>query len=182
MTIFVPGVMLGLALMAERFSQSWRVAPAVLAAGALSLTLAFSAISVFVNPPTAGAMFSFEPAAQALMAYHPRRLLFFWDNPAASGGDGGQLAQIGGFLFRRAGNPIPVEVVAWTPGADPNTLILSRARTPDDAILWIYDRHVVGSLVLAHPPMIEHRNPAWVCHDFGDNNVGILACHGRAKA
>jgi hypothetical protein len=171
MTIFAPGVMLGLALMAERLSHAWKAAPAALAAGALGLALAFSAMSLFVSPPTAGAMFSFEPAAQSLMASHPRRLIFFWDNPASSGGDHGQLAQIGGFLFKRANHPIPVEVVAWTAGADPNQLILSRAQAPGDAILWIYDRHV-----------IEHRNPAWNCHDFGDNNVGIVACQGRAKA
>jgi hypothetical protein len=182
MTIFAPGVMLGLALMADRFSQTWRAAPATLGAGALILALAFSAMTLFVSPPTAGAMFSFEPAAQALMADRPRRLIFFWDNPATSGDDGGQLAQIGGFLFNRAGHPIQVEVVSWTAGADPNRLILSRARTPEDAILWIYDRRVAGALVLTHSPMIDRQDPRWACHDFGDNNVGIVACRRRAKA
>jgi hypothetical protein len=182
MTIFAPGVMLGLALLADRFRQTWRGAPAALALGALALIVGFSAISAFVSPPTAGAMFSFEPATQALMADHPRRLVFFWDNPTTAGGDGDQLAQIGGFFFKRAGDPIPVEVIAWTKGADPNSLILSKARAKGDAILWVYDRHVAGSLVLDHPPMIDRRDPNWACHDFGDNNVGIVACHGRARA
>jgi hypothetical protein len=182
MTIFAPGVLLGLALMADRLSDVWRAAPAALGAGALSLALAFSAMALFVSPPTAGAMFSFEPAAQALMANRPRRLVFFWDNPGTFGGDGGQLAQIGEFLFKRAGHPIPVEVVTWTPGADPNRLILSRARAPDDAILWIYDRRVAGALVLAHSPMVDRQDPRWDCHDFGDNNVGIVACHRRDRA
>jgi hypothetical protein len=182
MTIFAPGVMLGVALIADRFRLAWRGAPAALGTGAMALTVGFSAIAVFVSPPTAGAMFSFEPATQALIAQHPRRLVFFWDNPSNADGDGGQLAQIGGFLFKRAGDPISVEVVPWIRSADPNTLILSKARAPGDAILWIFDRKVAGALVLTHPPMIERRDHTWACHDFGDNNVGIVACSGRAKA
>jgi len=182
MTIFVPGAMLGLALLADRLSHVWRAAPAALGALAFMLVLAFSAMSLFVIPPTAGGMFSFEPAAQALMAHHPRRLIFFWDNPTTSGGGSGagdQLNEIGGFLFKRAGNPVPVNVVAWQEGADPNTLILSKAHAPGDAILWIYDRRVPGALVLAHPPVIAQRDRRWSCHDFGDSNVGIVACHAR---
>jgi uncharacterized membrane protein len=182
MTIFVPGVMLGLALMADNFGQVWRRAPVVLGVVFLGLALAFSAITLFISPPSAGAMFSFEPAGQALMATGPRRLVFFWDNPATSASESEQLAQIGGFLFKRAGRPIPVEVVRWARGADPNALLLSTARSPGDAILWIYDRHVTGALVLNHRPAIERQDRAWACHDYGDNNVGIIACHGRAKA
>jgi len=182
MTIFVPGVMLGLALMADRLSPVWKGGPAMLGALVFALVLTFSAVSVFVSPPSAGATFSFEPAAQALMAFHPRRLIFFWDNPTTSGGDGAQLNQIGEFFFKRAGDPLPVDIVAWKKGADPNTMILSRVRAPGDAILWIYDRGVPGALVLTHPQAIARRDSRWICHDFGENNIGIVACHGRAKA
>ena len=184
MTIFAPGVMLGLALMANRLSHVWRAAPAVLGALVFALVLTFSAMSLFFSPPTAGAMFSFEPAAQALMGYQPRRLIFFWDNPTTSGAGADQLdqlGQIGGFFFKRAGHPLAVDVVAWTKGADPNTMILSKARAPGDAILWIYDRGVPGALVITHPPVIAERDPHWACHDFGDEKVGIVACHGRDK-
>ncbi len=179
MTIFVPGVLLGVALMADRFRLVWRGAPAALGVGAFALVVAFAALSLFVSPPTAGSMFSFEPAAQALMAEHPRRLVFFWDNPTSAGGNGDQLEEVGGFLFRRSGHPIPVDVVAWSKGADPNSLVLSRAQAPGDAILWIFDRRVAGTLGVTHPPMIDRRAAGWVCKDFGDNNVGIIACHGR---
>jgi len=179
MTIFVPGALLGLALMADRFKRVWRGAPAALGVGAFALVVIFAAVNLFVSPPSAGATFSFEPAAQALMADHPRRLVFFWDNPTSAGGNGDQLEEVGGFLFKRAGHAIPVDVVTWSKGADPNRLLLSRAHAPGDTILWIYDRRVSGTLGVTHPPMIDQRAPAWVCKDFGDNSVGIVACHRR---
>jgi len=181
MTIFVPGVLLGLALMADRFTQVWQSAMAVLGGVVFALALAFCAMTLFVSPPSAGAMFSFEPAAETLMVAHPRRLIFFWDNPTASGGNSDQLAQVGGFFFKRSGHPVPVDVVAWARGADGNDLILSRARAPGDGILWVYDRRVDGTLAPKHPPMISQRDSRWACHDFGDNNVGIIACHDHAK-
>lgn len=182
LTIFVPGVFLGLAMLARHFGRRQRLAPVVLVGGFFGLALWLAALALFVSPGPEPWTFSFQPASEWLMARRTRQLIFFWDNPAAQGADPDTLAQVGGFFFNRAGTPIPVDVVRWRKGVDPNALLLERAQTPGAAILWIYDRNVPGTLAKDHPPMMERMAPSWSCQDFGGGNFGVVTCQKRTAA
>lgn len=175
--IEVPGVMLGVALLAARFARAWPLLPIWLMAGAVSGVISLAWQAAFIYPAAAKARVGLEPAFTTLVADNPRRLLFFRDNPTAEGEDLDQLSQVGGFFFKRTGHPIPVEAVPWVRGADPNALLLSRATMPGTDILWLFDRDVQGTAAVQRPPNISQRDPRWTCHDFGEGLVGILACH-----
>lgn len=180
LTVEVPGLMLALALMAERFSRTGPLLSALIVGSAISLVIGLAAHIDLVTQPAVTA-FSFEPAAKALIADNPRRLVFFWDTPQAQGGDQDQLAQVGEFFFRRAGHPIPIDAVSGVHGADPNTVLLARAAAPGTDILWMFDRDAEGTAAVDHPPDISRRDPRWSCRDFGEGDIGILACR-RARA
>jgi len=181
LTFGVPGLLLGMALMAGRFARNLPIIPALLATSAFVFVLRLGALAILDRPPAPDGAFSFEPAASSLIARRPQRLVFFWDNPVAQGGDTSQLAQVGGFFFTRAGHPIIVDAVSDTRGADPNTVLLSKARAPGTDILWMFDRDVDGTAAVAYPPDISRRDPRWACRDFGGGgDIGILACHRRA--
>lgn len=177
----VPGLMLAVAVLAQRFARAWPLLPALVVAGAISVVIGLAARAGFVSQPAVTA-FSFEHAAKALMADNPRRLVFFWDNPVAQGGDEDQLAQVGAFFFKRAGRPIPVDAISGVRDADPNAVLLAKAAGSRTDILWMFDRDVEGTAAVAHPPDISRRDPRWTCHDFGAGDIGILACHQRAGA
>jgi len=176
LTIEAPGVLLGVALLTARFTPAWPFLPLWLMASAVSVVLSLSWYAAFIRQPAATA-FGFERAAKALMADNPRRLIFFRDNPSAQGEDLDQLSQVGGFFFKRAGRPIPVDAVPWVRGDDANAVLLSKADAPGIDILWQFDRDVGGTLALAHPPDISRRDPRWTCRDFGAGNIRFLACH-----
>jgi hypothetical protein len=180
LTIEAPGVLLGVALLSARFAPAWPFLPVWLMASAASVVLSLAWYAAFIRQPAVTA-FGFERAAKAVMADNPRRLVFFRDNPSAQGEDLDQLAQVGGFFFKRAGRPIPIDAVPWVRGAEPNAVLLSRADAPSVDILWQFDRDVVGTQALAHPPDISRRDPRWTCRDFGAGTIRFLACHqGRA--
>jgi hypothetical protein len=176
----VPGLMLAVALLAERFSRAWPLLPTLIAASAVSVVMGLAAHTGFVSQPAVTA-FSFENAAKALMAEDPRGLVFFWDNPVSQGGDLEQLANVGNFFFKRAGRAIPVEAVSFVGAADPNAVLLSKAKAPGIDILWMFDRDVAGTAAVTYPPDIDRRDPRWTCHDFGSGDIGVFACHRRAK-
>lgn len=171
LTAVVPGLMLGLALIAHRFSRGWALAPAALAAGFSGLIFV-----LLFNPVKGRAAFSIEDASQALMANNPRTLVFMWDNPLAQTNVGEQFAQVGGFFFKRAGHPIKVEAPAWSSGANPNLTLLARAKATGTAILWIYDLNVPGTLAIKNPPNLTRLDPTLHCHDYGGSGIGVLAC------
>lgn len=176
LTPLVPGILLGMALIALRFSRSWPLAPALLGGGVFGLTLGLGMVAL-ISPPQGGEGFSFEGASQALMQERPSKLVFFWDHAGTRQPNPDQFAQIGGFFFDRAGKSIPIEVANWTPSLDPNRVLLAQASAPNSAILWIYDRTVPGAAAIAHPPMITKLDPRWACRDFGSRDISILACH-----
>jgi len=175
----VPGLMLGVALLAGRFSRAWPVLPGLIMASAVGVVVGLIS-HARLAPQPAVAAFSFEPAAKALISDNPRRLVFFWDNPVSQGGDPQQLSGVGEFFFKRTGHAIPVDAVTSAKGADPNSLLLARAAAPGTDILWMFDRDVEGTAAAAYPPDIPRRDPRWTCHDFGGGgDIGILACHRR---
>jgi hypothetical protein len=174
----VPGLMLAVALLAQRFAPAWPLLPGLIVAGAVSAVVGLATHTAFINQPAVTA-FSFEPAAKALMAESPRRLVFFWDNPVAQDGDPQQLSDVGDFFFKQAGRPIPIDAVTSTGAADPNGVLLAKAAAPGTDILWMFDREVEGTAAADHPPNITQRDSRWSCHDFGAGDIGILACHRR---
>jgi hypothetical protein len=175
LTAMAPGVLLGLALLAQRFARSWRLSPALLVTGFFGMS-----IGLLLRPPPTDSAFSFQRASEALMADHVRNLEFLWDNPLARTAIKAQFPEVGGFFFKRAGKPVPVDAPRWVPGSDPNRLLLSRAQSPGTGIIWIYDRNVAGTLATTHPPEITRIDPDWICQDFGGGAIGVITCHRRA--
>jgi hypothetical protein len=175
LTPFVPGLLLALALLAHRFTRAWPLASAALLTVPAGLILVLA-----VHPPTAPLpTLAFEGAAQALSHDGVSHLVFFWDNPLAQTAISEQFAQVGGFFFGRSGHPVPVEAPRWTPGADPNTVLLADAASPGTAILWIYDLDRPGTLAIRHPPALTRLDGRFTCRDFAGGRLGVLACDRR---
>ena len=166
---FTPGVMLGLALLAERFERSWARAPLFLVAAyfLLAVKLAFTPLHN-VTP------LNFEAASNALMTQAPRRLAFMWDNPTQP--EASALRGVGGFFFDRAGHPVDVDPVRARSDQDPNAALLQQASGPGTAILWIYDLNVEGTAALRFPPRIAAIDPRWRCRNFGKGPLGVIGC------
>ncbi len=174
LTVFVPGLLLGLALCASAARRVWQTAGAVL------LVLFASGVMLWrQQPDQRETVYSFEGASRMLMAADTTRLVFFWDHPLLPIEDADQLGQVGGFFLHRAGRPVPVEPVFPGRGSDPNPLLLAQAAPAGSAILWVYNTRVPGTAARAWPPVIGARDPRWACRDFGDGAIGILACTQR---
>jgi hypothetical protein len=171
LTAVVPGLMLGLALIAHRFGRSWTLAPAALVAGFAGLVFV-----LLFSPIHGRSAFSIEDASNGLMAHKPRALVFLWDNPLAQTDVGEQFSQVGGFFFKRAGHPINVDAPRWANGTNPNLILLAHARSPGTAILWVYDVSVPGTLAIRYPPNLTRLDPTLHCQDYGGSGIGVLAC------
>src|SRR5436305_448566 len=73
---------------------------------AVALVFALSAVSRAVEERDRPLkVYNFQAASDALMAADVRSLAFLWDNPIGQICDPDQLADLGGFFFRRAGRP-----------------------------------------------------------------------------
>lgn len=178
LTLFVPGLMLALALLAQEFRRGWKLAPAALLIVPVGLVIAFA----FQPPRGSLPTLAFEGAAQTLGENKIKRLVFFWDNPLAQTAISQQFDQVGGFFFARAGHPIPVDVPTWTKDADPNPLLLADVRSQETAIIWIYDLDRAGTLAIRHPPRLSALDPSLTCHDFAGGKLGVIACRHRRPA
>lgn len=174
LTPVVPGLMLGLALVAHRFSRSWNLAPAALVSGFAGL------IFVLLFHPLSGrSAFSIEDASSGLMLGKPRSLVFMWDNPLAQTTVGEQFAQVGGFFFKRAGYPVTVDAPRWSKGINPNLILLAHSKASGTAILWVYDVNVPGTLAIKYPPNLTRLDPTLRCRDYGGSGIGVIACDRR---
>jgi hypothetical protein len=173
LTAMTPPLLLGVAMLAGRLERYWRLAPAVLLA-----VYAGVAAGEVLGSPKHSTLFNyeFETPSDALMAANTRRLVFMWDIPSATAGDPDAFGQVGGFFFKRAGRPIPVDWTPALPGRDPSAQLLARAAAPGTAILWLYDPAVVGTVAAHFPPHIQQLDPRWGCRDFGDRGQHVLAC------
>jgi hypothetical protein len=172
LTGFVPGLLLGLALLAARLQRRAPLAPAALAVAFVANAAVWTVR--YVPPPERD--YSFEAASTAMMQGGVRRLVFFWDHPAAPVVGATELRQVGGFFFRRAGRPVTVEAVVLPRGMDAQPELLRRAVAPDSAILWMYDRGVRGTAARAHPPRLAQMGAGLRCQVAGPGSVKILAC------
>jgi Dolichyl-phosphate-mannose-protein mannosyltransferase len=166
---FIPGVLLGLALMFARLQGYWRPAPLV-------LVLVFAVGAVLEEGPPARKRYNFETASKALLASGTRKLVFLWDSPSTYAEDPSQLQIVGGFFFRRLGIELPVVPIKLAHDEDPNLRLLAAADTPHTGILWLSDPRVHNTAAKDHPPRITELDPAWRCRDFGSPPITILAC------
>ncbi len=166
---FVPGILLGLAILAGRVETAWPLAPLALVA-----VYAAAAISWASEPHRYDNIFNWETASSALMTTHPQRLVFLWDTPMRV--PKSTLDGLGGFFFRRAGQTVTIDSIQLRPGEDPNRLLLAHASPPGSAILWVYDLAVDGTAAITHRPAISRLAPVWRCRNFGIGRFGVLAC------
>ena len=179
LTPFIPGFLLGIAMIAQALARRW--------------ALTYVAVALcFLGPAIPWAWrqahhgwrwYNFEVASDVLMKGDPQKLVFFWDHPATPVEAPAQLDAVGGFFFRRAGHPITVSPVALKPGEEPNARLVAEAKAPRSAILWMYDIGVRGTAARSHRPDIAALDPSLTCRQLGSGSVGILACDrsmGRA--
>lgn len=174
----LPGITLGIMLLAGHLSRGWMGAYAILMAGYL-VTCAALTLSSMGRPS-----FSFEKAAADLSRAGVHHLVFSWDHPASAILTPEQLKALGGFFFARAQHPVDVTPVTMTPGDDASARLLKAAAVPESGILWLYDLSVPQTAAASSPPRIEALAPRWNCRNYGSGAVGILAClpDGEAQA
>ncbi|QXX73978.1 hypothetical protein MHY1_00779 [Methylovirgula sp. HY1] len=172
---FGPGILLGLALVARNAKPVWKLAPLAMLLVFLSPTAGWLVKQIGRR----GNPYSFETASQFLIQQGTRHLVFLWDNPSSQVVDPQQLAAVGGFFFKRAGVPVDVTPIKLHAGEDPNSQLLKAAKAKTSAILWLYDIRVHKTAARAYPVAIEARDPAWLCQNFGNQRIGIIACHRK---
>ncbi len=126
-------------------------------------------------------VYSFEAASAWLRVARPSTLAFFWDHPNTTIEAPDQLALVGGFFFRRAGQPVSVVPLKPSPSVDVSKLSAAAAG-PDGAVLWLYDTRVHDTRARAAPPRIVEVDPGFVCRDFGSAPIGILACRRKSSS
>jgi hypothetical protein len=171
--VFLPGLMLGIAMAAVGLGRRLPIIPLGVAL-LFGTTAAMRAIEVRGQPLK---VYNFESASELLMAAHVRHLVFLYDNPTRPLFPSDQLAALGGFFLKRAGSTAAVEGLSLRAGDDPNTAVLAAARGLAHAgILWIYDTDVRGTAAKSHPPRIREIDPAWQCRQFGRDSIGVVAC------
>jgi hypothetical protein len=108
-----------------------------------------------------------------------RQRVFMGETPVTQGvADEDQLNQVADDRFRRAGRPIPVNVITWAGGANLNATRLAKARGDDDG-LRRQDRDVAGDLGIRPSPRLTRVDPGLACRDVGVGDVGVLACDPR---
>lgn len=179
---FVPALLGGVALWVRRMAANGPM----IAAPMLAAMIAAAATQFvgYIRDPQADFRYAYnlEQPSDWIAAQGARRLIFFWDNPAAALPDpDGNLAKIGGYFFARANRPVTVVTPPWRRGDNPNILLPRLAgEEPGTAILWAYDAGVRGTLGRAHPWAIARNDPSWLCRDFGRMPITVLACVKRA--
>jgi uncharacterized membrane protein len=172
---FGPGILLGLALLAQRAKPYWKLAPVL-------LLLIFAAATGFwavEQASASGKVYSFERASQSLIDAHVRKIVFFWDNPTSHAMDPQELASVASFFFDRAHAPVTIIPITLSGHEDPNQRLITEAKTADTAVLWLYDTNLPGTKARVHPFTIPAYEPAWHCQNFGDARFGVIACRQK---
>ena len=124
--------------------------------------------------------FAFEAASDWLMQRPTDRLVFLWTDAIGEASLERNVADVAGFVFRRAGHPVAVQVVHRRPSLDTNLLARAAAGNDDrTAILWVANDRDTAQPTL---PRIAEQDPAWTCRDFGGGFVTIYACRRTAVA
>ena len=169
---FVPGVLLGLAILPGRMGRGGNVVLAMTAA-----LFAWAAVPWAQTELSRGwRVYNWEVASTDLMRLRPARLLFIWDHPASPILAPDQLEAVGGFFFRRAHAPVQVSTIVLPADQDPNPRLLAALQDPGLALIWAYDRGVVGTAARRFPPRLDQLDPTLDCRNYGRGSVGVLAC------
>ena len=171
LTPFVPGIFLGLSLVADELSRRWKLASVTLAALFLGATLSWAR-----DPGPGSSVNNFETASTFLMTKAPSELLFFLDGPESIEEARSQLSKVGGFFFVRAGHPIIVDPIVVARGDDPNPIIAAHSHQRGTAVLWLFDLGVQGTAAKHFPPRLSQLDPRLQCKNFGRGNIGVVAC------
>jgi uncharacterized membrane protein len=172
LTIFVPGLLLGVAAWAAAIGRTRPWAPMTLIGLSLGWAVLW-ATQIGVAPARA---LNFETASAHVVNERADTVVFTWDNPSAQLLPASKMSELGSFFFRRAGSPITTVGVPLAADKDPNRVLTDAAVGDRPAIIWIYDLNVPGTLALAHPPRIEELDARWSCRDFGRNAIRVVAC------
>jgi hypothetical protein len=173
---FEPGLMLGVVLLLSALARDARqMAMIGLAIAAITTNGRWLAAGAHHDDSVQEA-FNYEIASENLMHQGARRVVFAWDNPNVWLMHEDQLAQYGGFFFRRARAGVTVIPVRVSKANDPNRVILAAARANRAAILWVFSNGVLNTAATAFPPRISVIDPSWQCRQFGQADVGALVC------
>lgn len=123
-------------------------------------------------------IFNFEqPSAWIMSNSKARKLVFLWDNPTALLSQPDKLAEVGGFFFRRQGQPRDVLIPRYPMNSDPYPAIASLINgRSDTAIIWAYDKGVPNTSALLYPPRFWRDKARWRCRNFGAGQVIVLTC------
>jgi hypothetical protein len=168
----VPALLLGVALIAQALARRVVLTYAAVVVAAA----AFAAPWAWTEVHHGWRYYNWEQASADLMRGRPERLVFVWDHPASRILEPDQLQMVGGFFFARAHQPVPVTSLYLRPDADPNQVLLAAAQGPRTALIWAYDRGVLGTAARRYPPNLSQRDPTLICRNYARGSVGVLAC------
>ncbi|HTK36675.1 MAG TPA: glycosyltransferase family 39 protein [Caulobacteraceae bacterium] len=169
---FVPALLLGVALATQALSRRLALTYAVVVAAAAGFVVPWA----WTEMRSGWRYYNWEQASQDLMRGRPERLVFVWDHPASRILEPDQLEAVGGFFFRRAGQPVAVRSVTLAADVDPNPILAAAAKGPRTAIIWAYDRGVLGAAARRFVPRLSELDPTLVCRNYARGSVGVLAC------
>lgn len=170
-----PAILFAVALGLDRARRHSAFVPigAILACGAL---VAARIVEQIVQPrdDIRYALNLDEPSAW-LGERPPHRLGFLWDSPTGSMSDPGRIAQVVGYPLNRRHHVVPVLPFRVVPGEAPSVTV---ARLVDqakfDALIWLADATVPGTMQRPDPPTLQRRG--WTCREFGRMPVVMLTC------
>jgi hypothetical protein len=169
---FVPGLLLGVVLIAQRLARRVPLTYAAVTIAAVGFAVPWT----WTELRHGWRYYNWEQASADLMRGRPDKLVFVWDHPASQVLAPDQLTAVGGFFFRRAHVPVEVTTVVLDPKADPNPALVAAARGDRTALIWAYDRGVIGTAARWHLPRLATLDPSLICRNYGRGSVGVLAC------
>jgi uncharacterized membrane protein len=170
--VFMPGILLAVALLAARFGRHWPSVPV-----GLLLLYAIFATGWSLRAAHAGEKWNFEHASRELADYKFDRLIFLYDTPPLTPiVQPRSLAAFGSFFFRRDGLTISILPVILNPSDDVNKKLVEYATGSRPAILWVYR----VPQEVPYDPHIERIDSRWTCSksSFG-KGVGVVSCQLR---
>ena len=167
--VFIPGILLGISLLATHFGRRWKLAPVGLVFLYGIFAWDWKAES---GQADAKLILSFEHASRELEKNGIDQLVFLLDSPLTNVLQPSQLKALGGFFFKRRGLTIPITPIFLRPGDNPNDRLLDAAAvTSRSAILWLYVPSARNTAIASYPVQIEQIDHAWVCSNFGTPGV-----------
>lgn len=180
--LFAPPVLFGVARWLTWLDKCLRARYSAIVLALLCTSATLQLVARFNHPENdIRYTLSFERASDWLRERGAtRRLIFFWDNPTADAAKGALIAEVGGYFLRRAGEHPEVVLPEMPREADPNPRLLAIAgEHRGTGIIWLYDTSVPHTRGIRHAGRIEATDPRWNCHDFGRENIIVLACARR---